>query len=447
MTIAIKFENVSKQYRLGQIGTGTLSHDLHRAWAKLRGKPDPFAKVGEQTSERSQLETKSSSTANATSVSPSSNASRHTLPAQYLWALKDIDFDVQQGEVLGIVGRNGAGKSTLLKLLSRVTAPTSGYIKSKGRIASLLEVGTGFHLELTGRENVYLNGAILGMRRQEITRQLEAIVEFSGCGRYFDTPVKRYSSGMIVRLGFAVAAHLECEILIVDEVLAVGDAEFQRKCIGKMKEVSAGGRTVLFVSHNLGAMQTLSTRIVWIKDGKLHRSGTGREIIQEYVGEQSTLALDRPADRTDRSGNGVIQLQNVTFRNNLGKPVTSCLCGETLQIDLEVSVKQRCLCDIHFPIDDMQGNRIAHLSSGVSTVDNIVLEPPSAILRFTLPRLPLLPGKYSSPCYITADGQVADWMQHAGSIEVLPGPFFDTGKMPPFLQGLCLVDHSVEVIT
>jgi lipopolysaccharide transport system ATP-binding protein len=438
MTVAIKFENVSKQYRLGQIGTGTLSHDLHRAWAKLLRKPDPFAKVGEQ----SPASIRNDSGSRWRAKDPIED----TATSSYVWALRDVDFEVEQGEVLGIIGRNGAGKSTLLKLLSRVTAPSAGFIKSRGRIASLLEVGTGFHPELTGRENVYLNGAILGMRRQEIAAQLDAIVDFSGCARYLDTPVKRYSSGMVVRLGFAVAAHLECEILIVDEVLAVGDAEFQRKCMGKMKEVSVGGRTVLFVSHNLGAMQALSSRVIWIKEGMLCRSGDCRAIIQEYVSEQSTLSFDRPSIRKDRTGNGVVQLQEVVYRNENGDRQTNCLTGAPLIIDLEVNVQQRCVCDIHFPIDDMQGNRIAHLSSGVSTVETMVLHPPAATLRFTLPRLSLLPGKYTSPCYITADGQVADWLQNAGSIEVLPGPFYATGKMPPFLQGFCLLDHSVKLV-
>jgi len=262
MSAAIKIENVSKQYRLGEVGTGTLSHDLHRAWAKLRGKPDPFAKVG-QVNDRTVPATdgKSSNSTLATSNSDASSA--------YAWALKDINFEVEQGEILGIIGRNGAGKSTLLKLLSRVTAPTTGTIKTKGRIASLLEVGTGFHPELTGRENVYLNGAIMGMTRPEITRRLDEIVEFSGCAKYIDTPVKRYSSGMTVRLGFAVAAHLDCEILVVDEVLAVGDADFQKKCIGKMQEVAkAVGKSVLFVSHNMNSIASLCHRGLLLDKGR-----------------------------------------------------------------------------------------------------------------------------------------------------------------------------------
>jgi lipopolysaccharide transport system ATP-binding protein len=224
-------ENLSKQYRLGLVGTGTLSHDLNRWWHRIRGKEDPYLKVGEVNDRSSRG------------------------GSDYVWALRDINFEVQQGEVLGIIGKNGAGKSTLLKIMSKVTGPTTGRIKAKGRIASLLEVGTGFHPELTGRENIYLNGTILGMTKKEVDRKLDEIVDFAGVARYLDTPAKRYSSGMMVRLGFAVAAHLEPEILIVDEVLAVGDAEFQKKAIGKMQEVShEGGRTVLFVSHNMASV-------------------------------------------------------------------------------------------------------------------------------------------------------------------------------------------------
>ncbi|MFV0469715.1 MAG: polysaccharide ABC transporter ATP-binding protein [Dysgonomonas sp.] len=258
--IAIKFENISKQYRLGTIGTGTLQHDLNRWWHTMRGKEDPYLKIGE-VNDRSKKSTNN-----------------------YVWALKDISFDVEQGEVLGIIGKNGAGKSTLLKLLSRVTSPTTGQIMAKGRIASLLEVGTGFHPEMTGRQNVYMNGAIMGMTKQEIKRKLDEIIDFAGVEKYIDTPVKRYSSGMTVRLGFAVAAHLEPEILVVDEVLAVGDAEFQKKAIGKMKDVSqGGGRTVLFVSHQLNSISTLCGRCALMKDGGIDTIGETESVISKYL--------------------------------------------------------------------------------------------------------------------------------------------------------------------
>lgn len=258
--IILKVENISKQYRLGVVGTGTISHDLNRWWHKVRGKEDPYVKIG-ATNDRST-----------------------TSDSEYVWALKDINFTVNRGEVLGIIGKNGAGKSTLLKILSRVTGPTTGSIKTRGRIASLLEVGTGFHPELTGRENIYLNGAILGMTRKEISEKIDEIIDFSGCQRYVDTPVKRYSSGMTVRLAFAVAAHLEPDILIVDEVLAVGDAEFQKKAIGKMQDISSGqGRTVLFVSHNMGSINQLCSRTLVLKNGELVFDGSTAESIKYYL--------------------------------------------------------------------------------------------------------------------------------------------------------------------
>jgi lipopolysaccharide transport system ATP-binding protein len=262
--IILKAENISKQYRLGQVGTGTMAHDLNRWWHQVRGKENPYLKIGD-TNDRS---TKGES--------------------DYVWALQDINFEVERGEILGIIGKNGAGKSTLLKILSRVTAPTTGSIKFGGRVASLLEVGTGFNGEMTGRENIYLNGAILGMTKKEITSKLDEIIDFSGCERYIDTPVKRYSSGMYVRLAFAVAAFLDPEILIVDEVLAVGDAEFQKKAIGKMQDISrTGGRTVLFVSHNMAAIETLCTRVISMQNGRIFGNGNPTQIISAYLQSSS----------------------------------------------------------------------------------------------------------------------------------------------------------------
>jgi lipopolysaccharide transport system ATP-binding protein len=278
--IAIKVENLGKQYRLGEVGTGTISHDLNRWWARMRGKEDPFAKVGE---------------ANDRTTKGNSD---------YVWALRDVNFDVKSGEVLGIIGRNGAGKSTLLKILSKVTAPTTGNIKIQGRIASLLEVGTGFHPDLTGRENVYLNGAILGMSKSEINRKFDEIVDFSGVERYIDTPVKRYSSGMYVRLAFAVSAFLEPEILIVDEVLAVGDAEFQKKCLGRMKDVSTNdGRTILFVSHNMAAVSTLCTKSLLMSNGTVLDFGDTKYIIDHYIS-------------LGKAAGGIVQEQDIMLSDN-----------------------------------------------------------------------------------------------------------------------------------
>lgn len=272
----IRFENVSKQYRLGVVGTGTLSHDLNRFFAKIRGKEDPTIKIG-------------------------SNNTLDVAGDPYVWALKNINFSVNEGEVIGLIGKNGAGKSTLLKLLSRVTAPTEGEIKIKGRIASLLEVGTGFHPELTGRENIFLNGAILGMTKSEIAQKFDEIVDFSGIKKYVNTPVKRYSSGMYVRLAFAVAAHLEPEILIVDEVLAVGDADFQRKALGKMDEVSKKGRTVLFVSHDMGAIRRLCRRSVLLSRGTVELDGKTDDVIEYYLSDASNQV-----SRSINYGSGIL---------------------------------------------------------------------------------------------------------------------------------------------
>ena len=285
---AIEFENISKQYRLGLVSTRTLSHDLNRWWTvNVLRKEDPYLKIGE-TNDRA---TKGQS--------------------DYVWALKDINFKVEQGDVVGIIGKNGAGKSTLLKLLSKVTAPTTGHIRARGRIASLLEVGTGFHPEMTGRENIYMNGAILGMTRQEIRSKLDEIVDFSGCERYLDTPVKRYSSGMTVRLGFAIAAHLDPEILVVDEVLAVGDAEFQKKAIGKMKDVSQGeGRTVLFVSHNMGAVKALCKSGIMLERGLISYIGDVDTTVQKYLGiEKEGFLMDTITSKHNREWYMNLQLE------------------------------------------------------------------------------------------------------------------------------------------
>lgn len=285
MGTAIKVENLSKAYQLGEIGTGTISRDLERWFARRRGKEDPFLKIGEENDRTSK---------------GSSNI---------VWSLKDLNFEIQQGDAVGIIGRNGAGKSTLLKLLSRVTSPTTGKIKANGRIASLLEVGTGFHPELTGRENIYLNGAILGMRKKEITQKFDEIVDFAGVERYIDTPVKRYSSGMYVRLAFAVAAHLESEILIVDEVLAVGDAEFQKKCLGKMGEVSKGqGRTVLFVSHNMEAVQNLCTKGILLQNGSNIYNGTAKGAVDVYLSRILSQQTEKSWLPSEAPGNSAAKL-------------------------------------------------------------------------------------------------------------------------------------------
>ena len=323
MGTVIKVEHISKQYRLGSVGTGSLAHDFNRAWHRLRGKEDPYLKIGEH---------------NDRSVKGNS---------EYVWALKDINFDVQQGEVLGIIGRNGAGKSTLLKILSRTTTPTSGEIKIKGRIASLLEVGTGFHPELSGRENIFLNGAILGMTKNEIKRKFDEIVDFAGVERYIDTPVKRYSSGMYVRLAFGVAAHLEPEILIVDEVLAVGDTEFQRKALGKMKDVSGKeGRTVLFVSHNMAAVSNLCNNGLLLSNGRIETYGQIDNVISEYQ-LRNEYAEVNLLDFSTRKGSGEYRIKQLEITSE--DLVQSGILRLGSHIDLRINFGQLSRRDLKNP--------------------------------------------------------------------------------------------------
>lgn len=312
--IILKAENISKQYRLGLVGTGTISHDLNRWWHRIRGKEDPYLKVGES---------------NDRSTKGSSN---------YVWALKDINFEVKKGEVLGIIGKNGAGKSTLLKILSKVTGPTTGEIKTKGRIASLLEVGTGFHGEMTGRENIFLNGAILGMSKKEISSKIEEIIEFSGCQRYIDTPVKRYSSGMTVRLAFAVAAFLEPEILVIDEVLAVGDIEFQKKAIGKMQDISrSDGRTVLFVSHNMAAVEQLCNRGMILSNGKVSYLGSVTEAVNIYRNEHVELHSHKEWDNSTKVKSAI---KSVSILNEEKQLEGLIPFGSSFYVKLVLDVKE-----------------------------------------------------------------------------------------------------------
>lgn len=347
MATAIEFENVGKQYRLGLVSTQTLSHDLHRWWTmNVLHKEDPYLRIGE-TNDRS---TKGAS--------------------DYVWALKDIDFKVEQGDVVGIIGRNGAGKSTLLKLLSRVTAPTTGQIRARGRIGSLLEVGTGFHPEMTGRENIFMNGAILGMTKAEVARKLDEIVDFSGCERYLDTPVKRYSSGMMVRLGFAVAAHLDPEILVVDEVLAVGDAEFQKKAIGKMKDVSQGeGRTVLFVSHNMASIKNLCKRGIVLHQGGLIYDGKVNDAVDFYVGSAFHQSGDFSFDNlADAPGNENNRIKSLSFHPSMGNEITT---GSGIDIQMVFyNHKENIILDTTFELRTVEDVIVFHVNDVISPEGN-----------------------------------------------------------------------------
>jgi lipopolysaccharide transport system ATP-binding protein len=414
--IILKAENISKQYRLGTVGTGTLSHDLNRLWHKIRGKEDPYLKVGEVNDRTS----KGSS--------------------EYVWALKDINFEVEAGEVLGIIGKNGAGKSTLLKILSKVTAPTTGSIRSRGRIASLLEVGTGFNPELTGRENIYLNGAILGMTKKEITSKLDEIIAFSGCERYIDTPTKRYSSGMTVRLAFAVAAFLEPEILVVDEVLAVGDAEFQKKAIGKMQDISKeGGRTVLFVSHNMAAVQSLCTRSVVMQNGTIKYDGKTEDAIQFYLKDSSSDFQMNKVEQ--RKGNGLVKLKNVSVFGN-SKNVLPQTGGKFI-IEFEFDNPEKIdssKMKFDFRVDDYAGQRIVWMSNGV--IDSTHHENCNA-MSFEIQKLNLNKGTYYVTTHLMIDNEVSDWIQNAFSFDVNEGDFYGTGRQVSTTQSKILMDFNV----
>jgi lipopolysaccharide transport system ATP-binding protein len=408
--IILKVENISKQYRLGQVGTGTLSHDLNRWWHQVRGKENPYLKIGD-TNDRS---TKGES--------------------EYVWALQDINFEVERGEVVGIIGKNGAGKSTLLKILSKVTAPTTGSIKSRGRIASLLEVGTGFNPELTGKENIYLNGAILGMTKKEITSKIDEIIDFSGCERYIDTPVKRYSSGMTVRLAFAVAAFLEPEILVIDEVLAVGDAEFQKKAIGKMQNISReGGRTVLFVSHNMAAVKQLCTRGIVLENGKVAFEGGVEEALSRYYMSNyidsennscGTYDFNKHIDKKDKYG-----IINAKLYCN-GQLSDVVYTGSQLMIRLDfVSNREFFEGEIGIVIKDL--DQISYIGINNKHIGNsIIVKEGKGSAVISIDDFPLFAnGDYWINLYFGDDGPDYECLENAIKFKIIGEDVFGSGRI------------------
>lgn len=420
----IEVQGLSKQYRLGTIGTGTLAHDVNRWWHKMVGREDPYLLVSE-TNDRAQKG-----------------------DTEYVWSLKDINLKVEQGEVLGIIGRNGAGKSTLLKILSRTTAPTTGSVKIKGRVASLLEVGTGFHPELTGRENIFLNGAILGMTKREIKAKFEEIVDFSGVERYIDTPVKRYSSGMYVRLAFAVAAHLESEILIVDEVLAVGDAEFQKKCLGRMKNVSTqDGRTVLFVSHNMAAIENLCEKAVVLHNGKVHSIEHAASAIQSYLSLNKKNAQEiELVRRQDRQGNGVLKFSAIQLLDARSKQeVTSAASGQDIILRLFIEKKKGLICTnllVALGLNDMLDNRICHINNDLTNQNFNELEDDSKYIDIYVRELPLNNGIYNLTLFASINNEITDWVQNAFYFTVEGGDFYKSGKTIPSNAGPFLINYN-----
>ncbi len=399
MSTIIKVENLAKQYRLGEVSTGTLAHDINRWWHKMRGNDNPYLKIGEE---------------NERAIKGKS---------EYVWALKDVSFEVKQGEVLGIIGRNGAGKSTLLKILSRTTTPTRGEVKIKGRVASLLEVGTGFHPELSGRDNIFLNGAILGMTRREIKKKFDEIIDFAGVERYIDTPVKRYSSGMYVRLAFAVAAHLEPEILIIDEVLAVGDAEFQKKCLGKMKDVSdKEGRTVIFVSHSMPMIAALCSRGFIMRNGLMTYDGTAASAVHNYQnGEKGNSALLDFSMQSKKPGDHLAELYKAWTQDTNGTVKSEFEIGESFIIGMHYylpkEVPMAPLPNFHF--FDQFGQYI-FVSSPLEN-KNLEVAPGEYIAECLIPSNFLNVGYFSVGVALTFDHKgihVSFYEQHALNITI-----------------------------
>ncbi len=408
--IALDIKNLSKQYRLGLVGVRTLSDDLKRFYYKIRGKEDPFRLVGDEND-------------------------RTSVGGDYVWALRDINLSISKGEVVGIIGRNGAGKSTLLKILSQVTGPTEGSIKVKGRISSLLEVGTGFHPELTGKENVYLNGAILGMDRKEIAAKFDAIVDFAGIRKYIDTPTKRYSSGMKVRLGFAVAAFLEPDIMIVDEVLAVGDAEFQRKAIAKMREISKQkDRTVLFVSHNMNSIRNLCSRGVLLEMGQVKLDGDVDTIVSHYLSANST-SEDR--SQIQRTGIGQIKITGMKILDDQEREIDQLISGDKISLQFAFENNDPTINSSEFifslQIRDEFGSPIAsYISDEMKISFQGEKIPPTGIIVVDIPSLMLRGGKYIVKTRInlkeTGFKHMQDEINNLGDLIVLPGDHWDVGK-------------------
>ncbi len=413
----ISVENLSKQYDLGVIGTGTISRDLNRWWARVRKQPDPYTRIGQRDAfERI---------------------------GESILALDDVSFTVQQGETLGIIGRNGAGKSTLLKILSRVTAPTSGVVKIKGRIGSLLEVGTGFHPELTGRENVFLNGAILGMRKDEVQRKFDEIVDFSGVEKFIDTPVKRYSSGMYVRLAFAVAAHLDPEILVVDEVLAVGDAEFQKKCLGKMGDVAGEGRTVLFVSHNMGAIQQLCKFAFLLRNGRIVKRGESIDVVNHYLASYTNREINPFSDSNpDRRGNGAIRLIGSRIVDENGLEISTIVAGQPLAFEFDyVNNDKVRATNLYLTIFNQSGTVVTCLDTMLTT-NGMERLGSHGTFRCILPKPPFSLGSYRVAISVLGESGMADLLPNALLFSVDSSTFYSNLRTPGNKQCSVMVDHQ-----
>lgn len=420
MSTAIEFNNIGKQYRLGKVSSGTIADDLNRWWTmKVLRREDPFLTIGEANDRNAKGE------------------------SDYIWALKDISFKVEQGDVVGIIGRNGAGKSTLLKILSKITSPTTGSIRVNGRVGSLLEVGTGFHPDMTGRENIFLNGAILGMKKAEIAKKLDEIIDFSGCERFIDTPVKRYSSGMKMRLGFAVAANLDPEILVVDEVLAVGDMEFRQKAIEKMQELSQGeGRTVFFVSHNLSNVKNLCKTGILLNNGMMDYIGTVEGAIDYYLKSNRMIDIEQDMPLgTNRKGNGTMRFTAVRMLDKNCTERTTFAVGEACVFSVSYQttnmLKGSSESKISLMIESPERKKVARLGTDMF-VGSIEGKPET--IQFHIPKLMLNEGTYHVYLYANIDGEEADYVRKAAQFNVIYQDYFGTGRSP--IKDTNIVGHT-----
>ena len=418
----IEIENLSKYYDLGQVGTGTLFKDINRAWARMLGKPDPYALIAEL---------------NDRTIKSKSNT---------IYALKDINFTVNKGEIVGIIGKNGAGKSTLLKILSEITSPSTGEIRMKGRVASLLEVGTGMHPEMTAKQNIYLNGSLMGMSKNEIKAKFDEIIDFAGILKYVNTPIKRFSSGMKVRLGFAIAAFLEPEILIVDEVLAVGDAEFQRKAVGKMKKVSDGdGRTVLFVSHNMTSIQHLCSRTIVLSNGLTVFDGPVEEGINFYTNQNKLLSENSLSERTDRINSRNFKFTDIKLFNSSKKFSFEFISGEDIEIEICYSLKERLIpVAVRLLVMDSNGSTRFLLNSGVINKTPESLAPSrGGHIYCSVPNLPLPKGTYNIQASLFSISGIEDDVEFAATFDVVGGDFYKTGKVANLSEGV-LINYNFD---
>lgn len=427
--IAISCSGLSKRYRIGERESYKALRDVITDAAA-----GPFRRLRSSIDRRPQ-------TGGRNNGHPSSVVGPSTF-----WALDDVSFEVNRGEVVGIIGRNGAGKSTLLKILSRITKPTRGHARIHGRVGSLLEVGTGFHPELTGRENIYLNAAILGMRKAEVARKFDEIVAFAEVEKFIDTPVKRYSSGMYVRLAFAVAAHMETEVLLIDEVLAVGDAAFQKRCLGKMEEVSQLGRTILFVSHQMAAIQNLCQTGILLTQGKVARAGPIADVVRHYLTESNSMASLSFEDRADRQGSGVLRFTGVVLKDGNDRSVPTFTCGSPAALELILAhTNNRDLRTVRIGVgvDNELGQRVVVFSTHLAGRDFSELPPEVGSVEVRIPKLALAPGRYGFTLFASVNGEIADWIKNAGTFDVESADFYGTGQMPQQGQGSLVMEHEV----